>query len=159
MSQLPSHHQHFLAHLSASRVLLYIRPRCWRWIQLGGLCSPSSPAKSASSSREGEAAPTLPTHVPSADPSRASGRGDATFPSPGPNIAEVLGRVSHEEGKRVRHEEILPHHHLGYHYRGLGPRHPTQPWAQQLSARCRCSPARTTLPCKETLLGPRAACR
>ena len=98
-----------------------------RWIQLSGLCLPSSPAKSASSSWEGEAATTLPTRGPSADPSQASCRGDATFPSPGPNIAETLGRVSHQEGKQVVYEEILPHHHLGYHRRGLRAHHPIQP--------------------------------
>lgn len=111
-----------------------------RWIQLGGLCSPSSPAKSASSSWEGEAATTLLTHGPSADPSQASWRGDATFPSLGLNITETLGRVTHQEGKRVVHEEILPHRHLGYYRRGLRPHRPIQPWAQQLCALCHCSP-------------------
>lgn len=130
-----------------------------RRIQLGGSYSPSSPAKSASNLWEGEAATTLPTHGPSADPSQASWRGDATFPSAGPNITEMLGRVSHQEGKQVVHKEILQHHHLGYHRRGLRPHHPIQPWAQQLSARYCCSPVRTTLPCNETLLGLRDACR
>lgn len=50
----------------------------------------------------------LLTHGPSADPSRASWREDATFPSPRPNTAKMLERVSHQEGKRVLHKEILP---------------------------------------------------
>ena len=83
MSKLYSHHQRFLAHPSASQVLWYIRPQCWKVDPACGLCSPRSPAKSASSLWEGEAATTLLTHGPSADPSWASWRGDATFPSPG----------------------------------------------------------------------------
>lgn len=78
-------------------------------------------------------------HAP--DPPWVDWTGDATFSFPGPNITEMLARVSLQDGKRGAQEQILD----------FRPHHPIQLWAQQLSV--------NTLPCKETLLGLRDACR
>lgn len=136
------------------QMLLYIRTRCWKVDPAWWLMLIKQPSQGLVRGRTWY---NTPDHGPSADLSWASWKGDAIFPSAGPNITEVL--VTHQEGKRVVYEEICSHHHLGHHCRGLRPHHLIQPWAQQLSACYHSSPVQTPLPCKEALLGIKDACR
>lgn len=78
---------------------LYIRTCCWKADPACWLMLTKQPCQVSHKLVGGRTRYITPDHGPSANPSWASWKEDAIFPDPGLNITEMLGMVTHQEGK------------------------------------------------------------